>query len=64
MPNKWISHVKDFASKNGINYRDALKDPKCKAAYRKGSTKSKRGGAGDCGGSKRRRGGRKGTRKR
>lgn len=49
MANKWISHVQSYASKNGINYRDALKDPKCKAAYKKGpmsmkSSKKMRGG--------------------
>ena len=46
MANKWIQHVQSYASKNGINYRDALKDPKCKAAYKKGpsSMKNKRGG--------------------
>ena len=36
MPNKWISYVKEYASKNGMNYRDALKDPKCKAGYKTG----------------------------
>jgi hypothetical protein len=45
MPNKWISHVKSFASKNGMKYGDALKDPKCKAAYKHGS--KMRGGYGD-----------------
>ena len=28
-------HVKDYAKKHNMNYRDALKDPKCKAAYKK-----------------------------
>lgn len=36
MPNKWISYVKEYASKNGISYRDALKDPKCKEEYKTG----------------------------
>ena len=36
MPNKWITYVKEYASKNGMSYRDALKDPKCKAGYKKG----------------------------
>jgi len=36
MPNKWISYVKEYASKNGMSYRDALKDPKCKAGYKTG----------------------------
>lgn len=33
--NKWISHVKDYAKKHNMSYRDALRDPKCKAAYKK-----------------------------
>ena len=37
MPNKWITYVKQYASKNGISYSDALKDPKCKAGYKTGS---------------------------
>jgi len=36
MPNKWITYVKEYASKNGMSYRDALKDPKCKAGYKTG----------------------------
>ena len=36
MPNAWISYVKDYASKNKMSYRDALRDPKCKAGYKKG----------------------------
>jgi len=39
MPNKWIGHVKDYASKNGISYRDALRDPKCKEQYKPKSRK-------------------------
>jgi hypothetical protein len=35
MPNKWIEYVKEYASKNGMSYRDALKDPKCKAGYQR-----------------------------
>jgi hypothetical protein len=35
MANKWITYVKEYASKNGMSYRDALRDPKCKAGYRK-----------------------------
>lgn len=35
MPSKWILHVKDFATKHKLSYRDALKDPKCKASYKK-----------------------------
>lgn len=33
--NKWIAHVKAYASKHGMSYRDALKDPKCKSSYKK-----------------------------
>jgi hypothetical protein len=32
--NKWVIHVKEFASKHGIKYGDALKNPTCKATYR------------------------------
>jgi len=35
--NKWIQYVKAFAEKNHMNYRDALKDPRCKASYKKGA---------------------------
>jgi hypothetical protein len=35
MANKWITYVKEYASKNGMSYRDALRDPKCKAGYTK-----------------------------
>ena len=34
--NKWIQHVKDFAKKNGMDYRTALMNPKTKASYNKG----------------------------
>jgi len=34
MPNSWVSYVKEYASKNGMSYRDALRDPKCKAGYK------------------------------
>ena len=39
---KWIEHVKEFAAKKGINYREALRDPECKKSYKKvgGSTKN------------------------
>ena len=36
MPNRWIEYVKAYAAKNGISYRDALKDPNCKGGYKKG----------------------------
>ena len=35
--NSWIRFVKSFAEKNNMNYRDALKDPRCKSSYKKGS---------------------------
>jgi len=41
MANSWISYVKEYASKNGISYRDALRDPKCKAGYKKGGVVKK-----------------------
>lgn len=30
---KWIEHVKSFAKRNGIDYRDALENKDCKAEY-------------------------------
>ena len=36
MPSKWIEHIKEFAKSNGMTYKDALKDPKCKEAYKTG----------------------------
>jgi hypothetical protein len=33
--NSWVQHVKDFAAKKGIKYHEALKDPECKATYKK-----------------------------
>lgn len=32
----WISHVKQYAASHNMSYRDALKDPGCKASYKKG----------------------------
>lgn len=32
---KWITHVKNFARANKMDFRDALKDPKCKSSYHK-----------------------------
>ena len=32
-PNKWITHVKQYAIKNKMSYKDALKDPRCKSSY-------------------------------
>jgi len=37
MTNPWIEYVKSYAAKNGMSYRDALRCPKCKAGYKKGS---------------------------
>ena len=34
--NKWVAYVKSYASKHNMSYRDALRDPKCKAGYKKG----------------------------
>jgi len=34
MPSAWITHVKNYASKNNINYSTALKDPKCSQSYK------------------------------
>jgi hypothetical protein len=31
----WITHVKNFSKANKMDFRDALKDPKCKASYHK-----------------------------
>ena len=30
---KWTEHVKEFATRKGISYRDALKDNECKETY-------------------------------
>ena len=32
--NRWVSFIKDFASKNGMTYRDAMRSEACKAAYK------------------------------
>jgi len=36
MANSWINYVKAYAKKNNMKYNDALKDPACKAGYKKG----------------------------
>jgi hypothetical protein len=36
MANNWINYVKAYAKKHNIKYSEALKDPKCKAGYKKG----------------------------
>ena len=32
--NKWVEHIKKFASKNGMSYRQAMRDESCKTAYK------------------------------
>ena len=32
--NKWVSFIKDYASKNGMSYREAMRCEGCKAAYK------------------------------
>ena len=34
--NSWVQYVKEYAAKNGMKYNEALKDPACKAGYKKG----------------------------
>jgi len=41
MANSWITYVKEYAAKNGMSYRDALRDPDCKAGYKKGGVVKK-----------------------
>ena len=36
MANAWIEHIKSFAEKHNMSYKDALKNPQCKASYHKG----------------------------
>lgn len=38
----WTEHVKTYASSRGISYREALKDPDCKASYTKTSSSAKK----------------------
>lgn len=33
--NPWIAHLKAYAKKHNMSYREAMKDPKCKASYKK-----------------------------
>ena len=35
---KWIEFVKEFASKKGMSYKNALKDPECKKEYHSSKT--------------------------
>ena len=32
--NKWCLHIKDFAAKTGMSYRDAMRSEACKTAYK------------------------------
>ena len=32
--NRWCLHIKNFASKNGMSYRQAMRDEGCKTAYK------------------------------
>ena len=32
--NKWVSFIKDYASKNGMSYREAMRCEGCKSAYK------------------------------
>jgi hypothetical protein len=41
MPSQWIDHVKAYASKHSMSYRDALKCPDCKQSYKKSDVKGK-----------------------
>jgi len=36
--NPWVSHIKDFASKHGMTYRDAMRSEECKASYKSRGT--------------------------
>ena len=42
MANKWIEFVKEFSKREGKSYMECLKDPKCKAEYKKGSEKGEK----------------------
>ena len=35
MPNQWVTHVKNWASKNDMSYGCAISQPECKASYYK-----------------------------
>lgn len=41
MPNKWIEHVKTYATENGLSYKDALKSEDCKNKYKSTKVDSK-----------------------
>lgn len=40
MPNKWVSFVKDWATKHGESYMCAMTKPECKSAYREAHPKA------------------------
>ncbi len=35
MPNKWVEFVKQWATKNNIDYKSSISNPKCKEEYKK-----------------------------
>jgi hypothetical protein len=37
----WVNHTKEYASRKGISYREALKDPECKSTYHNKKTEQK-----------------------
>ena len=39
MANSWITHLKSYAAKHKMSYKDAIKDPKARAAYKGGAKK-------------------------
>ena len=32
--NRWVSHIRDFAAKSGMSYRQAMRSEGCKTAYK------------------------------
>ena len=32
--NRWVSHIRDFAAKSGMSYRQAMRSEACKSAYK------------------------------
>ena len=32
--NRWVAFIKDYASKNGMSYREAMRSDGCKSAYK------------------------------
>ena len=35
MANKWVTHLKQYSSKHGLSYKEAMGNAKCKAEYHK-----------------------------